>query len=228
MSTVTIKQKIKSFAENYLPIKLLYAIGLKRPVVLNNLGMGFFQETSTWRFDPKRCPCDLYFVEYIHELKIHGKNIFHFGTGEHHLIGLENQKLAEPNEIMGITASALEQQSYIKLVIKDSSLSKFYKVLFGDIYTLTARNLPMFDIVTLFHLCEFYIPENAPLVHQNDESLIQLFLDKLNPEGHIIFYTGSFAWGTAKSIVESFVEAGKIKKTHEYKTLLFYSKTENF
>lgn len=228
MNIVSLKQRIQSVAKNSFSLKLLYALGKKRPIVPNNLGMAFFQETSTWHFNPQRCPCDVHFVEYIREFEIKGKNIFHFGTGEHHFIGLENQKFTQPNEIIGITASALEQQSYIKLVIKDSSLSKFYKVIFGDIYTLTPRTLPMFDVVTLFHLCEFYIPDNVHLLHQNDESLLQLFLDKLNPGGQIIFYTGSFAWDKTQDIIESFVEVGKIKKIYEYQTLVIYSKTEDF
>jgi len=225
MNTVTPKHKIQSFFHTSFPRRLLCAIGKKRPFFPNAVGMAFYQETSCWPLDPKLCSCDIHFIKYIQQSGVYGKNIFHFGTGVHHLIGLENQKLTQPNEILGITASALEQKSYIKLVVKNTNLSKYYKVLFGDIYTLTARTLPMFDIVTLFHLCEFYLPENAPLLHQNDESLLQLFLDKLNPEGKILFYTGSVGWNKAKPIVESFVAAGKMKQIDEYKTLLIYTKS---
>ena len=30
-----------------------------------------------------------------------------------------------------------------------------YNAVFGDIYLLNAKLLPVFDVVTLFHLCEF-------------------------------------------------------------------------
>ena len=68
---------------------------------------------------------------------------------------------------------------------------KYYKVIFGDIYTLTCRCLPLLDIVTLFHLCEFYVPEEISFVHHNDASLLELFLDRLNFGGKILFFTKS-------------------------------------
>lgn len=101
---------------------------------------------------------------------------------------------------------------------------KYYKVIFGDIYTLTCRCLPLLDIVTLFHLCEFYVPEEISFVHHNDESLLELFLDRLNFGGKILFFTKSIGWEKASFVVQAFEKQGKIEKVEEYKSLLVYSK----
>lgn len=205
-------------------LKLFYKAGLRTPDAPHRIGMSLFQESSAWVLDLEHCPCDSDLIEYLKQEEIAGQSIFHFGTGVHHLVGLENHKFDRPNQILGITASRLEHQSYAEAVIKDSSLARHYKVLFSDIYLLTAEILPMFDVVTLFHLCEFYLPENAAQLHQTDESLVQLFLDKLNPGGRLMFYTGSVAFQKAALIVESFVKAGKLKQIAQYKTLLIYTK----
>lgn len=216
---------VKSIKQHPVIQKLIYTTKIRRPSGPQNFGMQFYQENSSWKLDPKTCPCDLEFLEYVKKSEISGKSIFHFGTGTHHVIGLENQQLNQPNEILGITASAPEHQAYIRLVLKNKALAKYYKVLFGDIYTLTANTLPPLDIVNLFHLCEFYLPEHANLLHQNDESLVQLFLSKLNPGGKILFYSGSIGWGNAEPIVKSFEAAGKIKLVEKYKHLLIYDKS---
>jgi hypothetical protein len=204
--------------------KVACMTGIKRPTSPHHVGMRFFQENSTWELDVKRCPCDLEFIDYIKDSSIEDKAIFHFGTGVHHIVGQENQKLNLPNHILGITAAAPEHQAYVKLVLKNPELAKYYKVIFADVYTLTANNLPTFDIINLFHLCEFYLPENSKITHQNDKSLLQLFIDKLNPDGKILFYSGSAAWGAAQPIIKSFEEAGKIKNVDKYKSLLIYTK----
>lgn len=214
----------KLLSGNPLVRKIACLTGIKRPALPHHVGMKFFQENSTWALDVKRCPCDLEFISYVGDSNIEGKSIFHFGTGVHHIVGLENQKLDVPNEIIGITAAAPEHQAYVKLVLQNPELAKYYKVIFADIYTLTANSLPSFDIVNLFHLCEFYLPENSKITHQNDESLLEIFINKLNPDGKIIFYSGSAAWGTTQPLIKSFEEAGKIKKVDEYKSLLIYTK----
>ncbi|MDZ8051837.1 MAG: hypothetical protein RMX68_004825 [Aulosira sp. ZfuVER01] len=219
---VTIKREI--ITQNPLVRRLLYITGIRRPMVPHGVGMTYYQKNSAWDLGKDGCSCDLELVEYLKESKIEDKSIFHFGTGIHHIVGLENQKLDRPNEILGITASAIEHQAYIQLVFKDTSLAKYYKVIFVDIYTLTDKILPKLDIATLFHLCEFYLPENAPMIHQNDESLLQLVIEKLHPDGKIIFYTGSFTWSKAQPIVQACEASGKIKQIDRYKSLLIYAK----
>lgn len=203
--------------------KALYITKIKRPE-LPHSKMALYQQHSLWKLRTNKCSCDLDFVEYLKHQKIEQKNIFHFGTGGHHIIGLENQKLIQPNQILGITASAPEHQAYVNFVIKNPALAKYYKVIFVDIYTLTANNLPRLDIVNLFHLCEYYLSENAALVHHNDRSLLELFLDRLNPDGKIIFYTGSHAWKNASAIMKSMEDMGKLKQVDRYKSLLIYAK----
>ena len=216
------------FARYPALLEFLYTNSLiKRPDLPQVVGMPYYQLTSSWGLLPDTCPCDIQFCEYLQQAGIRGQSIFHFGTGSHHLIGLENQKYDRPNQILGITASAPEHQAYVQLVLKNATLAKYYKVLFADIYTLTASNLPSFDIINLFHLCEFYLPGNADLVHHTDSSLLQLFLDKLNPDGRIFFYQGSRAWvEQAQALVQSFESADKIQQVGEYKSLLIYARGE--
>ncbi len=205
-------------------VRKLYYSNIQRPDLPTGIGMALYQARSSWTLQPDSCPCDIQLIEYLKQHNIQGKTIFHFGTGEHHFVGLQNQSFDRPNEILGITASAPEHQSYVQLVLKNTELPKYYKVLFADIYTLTANILPRLDLVTLFHLCEFYLPENAHLIHQNDESLLQLFLDKLNADGRILFYLGSRQWDAAKAIVQRFEAAGKIRRINQYERLLIYTK----
>jgi len=204
--------------------RFLYFVKFLRPTLPQELGTEYYRKNSLWDLNPNICSCDIEFVEYLKKNSIENKSIFHFGTGSHHIVGLENQKLSKPNEVIGITASVPEHQAYVNFCFKERGLMKYYKVIFGDIYTLSDRCLPLLDIVTLFHLCEFYLPKEASFINHNDESLLELFLDKLNLGGKIFFFTKSFAWEKALSIVESFEKQGKIEKVEEYKSLLVYSK----
>jgi hypothetical protein len=208
----------------YFLNKTLYVTKIARPEVPHGK-MTLYQQHSLWTLRANDCNCDLDFIEYLKQQKIEEKNIFHFGTGAHHIISLENHKLERPNHILGITASAPEHKAYVRLVLKDRTFANYYKVIFADIYTLTANNLPMLDIVNLFHLCEYYLSENAAFIHQNDRSLLELFLDKLNPDGKIIFYTGSHAWKNTHSIVKSIEDMGKLKQVDRYNSLLIYTKS---
>jgi hypothetical protein len=204
--------------------KIYYSLSFSRPVLPHRVGAVYYRTKSSWDLKPHECPCDLEFLEYLHKLHIQNQTIFHFGTGAHHILGLENQKLEQPNEIIGITASNPEHEEYVRLCLEDRSFSKHYKVICADIYNLTTKSLPMLDVVSLFHLCEFYMPEEAKFVHHDDASLLDLFLSKLNPGGKVLFYKESVGWGKAKTIVDSFVEQGKIQKIDGYKNLLIYGK----
>ncbi len=217
-----IPQRFKFLTQAPIAKKMIGAVRDICPPLPHNVGLARYQKASYWALDRQHCPCDIDLVEYLQQSQTENRTIFHFGTGGHHILGLENQKFTQPNEIIGITASVPEHRSYTELVMKDKSLTKHYKVLFADIYALNSKTLPNFDVVTLFHLCEFYMPENAENIHQDDSSLLQLFLDKLNPGGRLIFYPGSFAWIWAEPIVRAFESSGKIKQVDRYKTLLIY------
>jgi hypothetical protein len=204
--------------------KFLYLLKVFRPALPQQLGTEYYRKNSSWHLNPRSCPCDIEFIEYLKKNGVADKVLFHFGTGSHHIVGLENQKLDKPNEVIGITASVSEHRAYVRACFKERGLMKYYKVLFGDIYTLTCRCLPLLDIVTLFHLCEFYVPEEISFVHHNDASLLELFLERLNSGGKILFFTKSIGWEKASFVVQAFEKQGKIEKVEEYKSLLAYSK----
>jgi hypothetical protein len=174
---------------------------------------------SFWPLNEERCPCDAHFVGYINEERIRRKTIFHFGTGQHHIVGVKNVELDLPNEILGITASREEQESYVDLVIKNPLVGRYYKVLFADIYTLTSALLPPFDVVTLFHLCEFYSEANRAYTSGDDRSVLQLFIEKLKPGGLVLFYRGSSAYRAASVLVQEALDGGDLKEVQDYKSL---------
>lgn len=177
----------------------------------------------SWPLDVNQCPCDVQFVEYLRMHEIHDKVIFHFGTGDHHILGKANLEMTPPNEIFGITASRQEYDSYISFVVGNPIAARYYKVIFADIYTLTPRIIPDFDLVTLFHICEFYGEQTSAYAQLNDATLLDLFISKLKPGGRILFYahSGSFDKKT-RALIETFTKEGKIVKEDQYKTLLVY------
>lgn len=179
---------------------------------------------NSWTLDIEMCPCDAHFVEYLKETPARSHTIFHFGTGEHHIIAKSNLDLAKPNEILGITASREEHDSYLELIINNPAIANWYKVLFGDIYTLSPGLLPRFDLVTLFHLCEFYSKRTERYAPLDDRSLVEMFLAKLKPGGQVLFYKYSDGFDRAKPILRSLTSQKKLRKTDEYKSILFYTK----
>jgi SAM-dependent methyltransferase len=225
---VSLTEKIKQTPiVRYFPFKNLYwkakkMAGFARPVTPSEAGMTSYRRRSSWGFDPEACPCDRQFVEYLQHRGITDRSIFHFGTGSHHLVGCENQTLAKPNQIFGITASYPEHEAYAELVLRSRGIEKNYKVLYSDIYTLDARNLPGFDVVTLFHLCEFYMPDQAAFVNHDDRSLLALFVEKLNPDGVIVFYDRSNNWPEAKPLIEELELQNLVKLVEVYQNLRVY------
>ncbi len=113
--------------------------------------MRLSQNLPPWTLDVAKCPCDLHFLRYLSRKGLNKQTIFHFGTGEHHLIGRENVRFERPNEILGITASRGEYDRYMDMVIDNPIIGRYYKVLFMDIYTLNQRLMPKFDLITMFH-----------------------------------------------------------------------------
>jgi hypothetical protein len=202
--------------------RLLHTVTLRPPKLPDKVGMAFYRQASSWSLDPEGCPCDLDFVEYLQTHAVQNAAIFHFGTGAHHTVGLGNQKLAAPNQVLAVTASAPEHQAYVNLVLKDLSLGKTYKVLFADIYQLTQEVLPNFDLITLFHLCEFYRPQESAALWHDDRSLLTLCLNQLNPNGILLFYAGSVAFAQAQIILQEFEAAGQIAPVGQFKSLLLY------
>lgn len=179
---------------------------------------------STWSLDEKQCPCDIHFVDYMKEKDVRGKTIFHFGTGNHHIIGLENAHQGRDNAILGITASPDEYDAYIKLLIANPKLGFTYKVYFGDIYQTDGRLLPALDYALLFHLGEFWSDANKAYGALTDLEMTLILVDKLKPGGEIMTFSGSFAWDKADAVGAEIVKQRPMEYVGAYKSLKIYRK----
>ena len=177
--------------------------------------------TYSWPLRPETCPCDVHFCQYLEERGIRRRSIFHFGSGGHHLVGRQNRDRALDNEVLAITVSPAEHARYVALVIRDRSLGRHYKVLFADIHDLSAASLPTFDVVTLFHLCEFGEQQDGGR-RMNDAAVLDLFLSRLAPGGLVLFYPGSFGYQQAAPLVEGAVAAGRLSLLERYRSLVVY------
>jgi hypothetical protein len=174
---------------------------------------------STWSLDEAQCPCDVHFVQYLEGKKASNAAIFHFGTGNHHYVGLKNAESGVDNAVLGITASPQEYSAYIDLLIKNPRLGHTYKAYFGDIYQLDGRLLPAFDYVTLFHVGEYRTPDNDSYGALTDREMTLVLADKLKPGGEILFYSGSFAYDKAEAIAQELVRELPFDPAPDYKSL---------
>jgi hypothetical protein len=184
-------------------------------------GMHFWD--AHWDMREAECPCDVHLTDYLLEKNIRNTTLFHFGTGAHHHLGHAIHAAKSNIAVMGITASPSEYEAYVKLSIEQPEIAQFYKVFFGDIYQMEPRLLPRFDLVTLFHACEFRTEKNDSYGALTDATLIDLFMRTLTPQGRLAFYTGSFAWAKAQEIADTLCAQGRLVQTDTYKTLVFYA-----
>lgn len=179
-----------------------------------------------WGLRVEQCPCDVHFVEWLEDNGVTGKTIYHFGSGGHHYVGI---RCAEPelnNAVLSITAAPQEYEAWIKLAKDQPEITKSYSCYFGDIYTSNARLLPRFDVVTLFHVAEFRSEKNDAYGALTDPEMMELFTDQTEPGGHILFYTGSFAFEPTKGYIAEWEKRRPVERVGEFKTLLVYRKTK--
>ena len=106
---------------------------------------------------------------------------------------------------------------------------RHYNALFGDIYLLNEKLLPAFDVVTLFHLCEFRGEKNDAYGALTDLEVTNLLTDKTRPGGHILFFTTSFAFDwegpmSAKRVIAQWEKERDVERVGEFKSLLVYRK----
>ena len=183
--------------------------------------------TDKWDLDEDICPCDVHFNDWTEDRKISGKTIYHFGTGTHHVIGRRQAENGLGNVVLGITASIEEYEAYVKLVAEHSHVNKSYIAYFGDIYLTTPRLLPELDVVTMFHLCEFFFPNTASTEYGGltDSTMLDLFTDRLRAGGHMVFYKGSIQFEKAKPVIAEWEKRKPVERVGEFKTLLVYRKT---
>jgi hypothetical protein len=178
---------------------------------------------ATWSLDEKQCPCDIHFLDYLAERGVRGKDIFHMGTGNHHIVGLETARRGDANHVLGITASKAEYDDYVQLLIDNPRLGFTYKAYFGDIYQIDQRLLPPLDIATLFHIGEYRTAENDSYGALTDDDMTLVLADSLRPNGEIHFYTGSFAYDRGVAASRKLLERG-FKDAGMYKTLHIFRK----
>ena len=184
---------------------------------------------NSWDLREKECPCDVHFIEWLDREKITGSAIYHFGTGNHHHVGIECARESRRNSVLGITAAPQEYQKYIELAIARPEVLRTYNAVFGDIYLLNPKLLPVFDVVTLFHLCEFRGERTDAYGGASDLDVANLLTDKTRPGGHILFFTSSFAFAwdgpmSAKKVIAIWEKERPVERVGEYKSLLVYRK----
>jgi hypothetical protein len=178
---------------------------------------------ATWALDERQCPCDIHYLDYLDANGLRGKDIFHMGTGSHHIIGLKTATNGAGNQVLGITASKEEYAAYVDLLIDNPRLGFTYKVYFGDIYQLDRRLLPSLDHATLFHIGEYRTADNDSYGALTDTEMTLVLADALKPGGEIFFYTGSFAYdkglaaGAALVADRGFKDAGIFKSLHIFR-----------
>jgi hypothetical protein len=180
-----------------------------------------------WDLHVDICPCDVHFNEWVEANKMCGRTIYHFGTGTHHVIGRRQAELG--NAVFAITASKEEYDAYVALVSADTRMARSYVAHFGDIYLSNPRLLPEFDIVTMFHLCEFSHANTASAEYGGltDRALADLFTAKLRPGGHILFYSGSKDFDKAEPVIVAWAKRQPVERVDDFKTLLVYRKHSN-
>ena len=181
---------------------------------------------AKWDLDEAQCPCDIHFNQWIESNRVTGKTIYHFGTGQHHIVGLTQAQNGLDNVVFGITASITEYEAYVKLVTEHNNIGKSYLAYFGDIYLTNPRLLPPLDIATMFHAGE-YIGANTTSPEyggMDDLAVTRILLDRMPPGGHVLFYTGSFAFDRAEAIVATLERERKLERAGTFKSLLVCKK----
>lgn len=177
-----------------------------------------------WPLNVAQCPCDVHFTDWAEKTGLKQAAVFHFGTGDHHHVGKTLAMNDSGNAVLGITATQPEYQSYIDLIVGEPRIGKRYKVLFTDIYQLEPRLLPAFDVVNLFHLCEFWSQNNAPFANVDDAGLLEAMAGKVKPGGWIAFYTGSFAYERAEKLIDVAMPALGFGPAQRHETLRIHRK----
>jgi hypothetical protein len=182
-----------------------------------------------WDLREKECPCDVHFIEWLDKNRITDAAIYHFGTGGHHHVGIECASEKRRNTVLGITAAPQEHEKYVELAIARPDVLRYYNAVFGDIYLINDKLLPTFDVVTLFHLCEFRGEKNDAYNALTDLEVTNLLTDKTRPGGHILFFTTSFAFDwdgpmSAKKVIARWEKERDVERAGEFKSLLVYRK----
>ena len=182
--------------------------------------MSPFRASGGWDLDPS-CPCDVHFVEYVRARRSSDLRVFHFGSGRHHLVGVELAAMGRGHEVLAITDSRDEYLAYIDRVIDCPELGRSYRLLFGDAYALTGSCLPEFDLVTLFHLGEGPVAGDAQAV-LSATALVELFLGRLRPGGELLFYDRSNGRAITRVVLAAQEALGRLVRAEAFESLVIY------
>jgi hypothetical protein len=184
---------------------------------------------DSWDLRAAECPCDVHFVEWLDAQGITDSTIYHFGTGAHHHVGIECARPERRNAVLGITAAPQEYDRYVELAIARPDVLRYYNAVFGDIYLLNGKLLPTFDVVTLFHLCEFRGEKTDSYDGLTDLDVTNLLTDRTRPGGYILFFTTSFAFDwegpmSARKVIARWEKERDVERVGMFKSLLVYRK----
>lgn len=177
-----------------------------------------------WALRLAECPCDLHLIEWLDRNRITNAGIFHFGTGGHHLVGRASAEPHRRNAVFGVTLMPEEHRDYVELVLARPDVMRFYNVVFADIYLANPKLLPEVDVATLFHLCEYRSAQHDSYGAMSDLEMARLITGKVRPGGHVLFYSGSFAFERAREVVAQWEAEGEVERLGPYKSLLVYRK----
>jgi len=181
---------------------------------------------AKWDLDEAQCPCDIHFNQWIEANNISGTTIYHFGTGTHHIVGLTQAANGSGNVVLGITASTVEYEAYMKLALERPQFSKSYLAYFGDVYLTNARLLPELDVATMFHAGEF-IGDNTTSSEYggaDDLGVARILHGRMRPGGYFLFYTGSFAFDKADALAKALERENKLARAGTFKSLSVWRK----
>lgn len=187
---------------------------------------GLHVHDEYWALRLAECPCDQHFIEWIDESRLTDRSIYHFGTGGHHMVGTACADPMRRNAVLGVTLMPQEHQDYVDLVVSRPDVMRYYNVVFGDIYLANPNLLPDFDILTLFHLCEYRSPQHNSYGAMTDFEMACLLTGKVRPGGYILFYSGSFAFVAAREVIRAWADENQVEPLAPYKSLLVYRKRE--
>ena len=181
---------------------------------------------ATWSLDEAQCPCDIHFVEYLEEKRRKDAAIFHFGTGNHHIVGLK----ARRERLQQRRARHHRLAAGVRRLRRAADQEPAAR---PHLQGLLRRHLPArspaccraFDYAALFHVGEFRTPENDSYGALTDLEMTLVLADKLKPGGEILFYTGSFAYDKAEAVAKELVKTRPFDAgAGDYKTLRIFRK----
>lgn len=170
-----------------------------------------------WGLNEAICPCDIHLLEWLADKP--ALSVLHMGTGLHHSVGLRH-----PGFVTGITYSDEEAAEWARLVNADDELLERYRLVHGDIYTLSLGEMDRFDVISLPHIGEFYPAGNHN--PQADIDLLSMLALHLNHGGNIVFYNGSYAmtWQWLRDAIKTWSEKDGFYRSDGFKSLSMFSR----